>query len=347
MLHLTNLKISKFDRILKFIESHKIHYTNELNLSNPFIPFQLIDNNLIIKKVLRKHHGTIKCQVSGANQQKNAITLLNVYFGPDRIESPYEEMYAYIGHPITLSCSIIGYPLILNWTFNNAYSESNYSISTNNSDITINIYDKIQHEGIYICHGANQINEFVEHKIRLKSIEPKSPSITKPFNEQLSVNIGDDLHFNCECNFCGPIQESHWYRNNDKLSENWYEMKKTIDNLTLNLSLVNIRKQDEGIYSCLMKNDFGVNKIDIKVIVMEDELKTSSTIDCNLNSTTFSIKKWTNDNEHRFLSLISNNTLTDSDVFIANANFYNCQTTSNQSFPLLIAGKFYIKILLY
>lgn len=259
-----------------------------------------------------------------------ANTSLKVYFGPELIANPYEERYAYIERPLNISCPIIGYPLNIQWTFIRAYNESTFTIDTNENDLHIASYDRIQHEGIYICRAET------EFKLRLLSADAKPPSLTKPFDDKLSVNIGDNLIFKCECLLCGPIDTVQWYRNNEKLPENCQELTSSLERVELKLRISNIGESDEGLYSCRMKNEFGIEEISISVNVLNDEFENSSSITCNLSSSTFSITKSTNYQGESILSL-DNGSSVDTDLMKANAKFYDCQSTTGIS--LLVAGE--------
>ncbi|CAD6189244.1 unnamed protein product [Caenorhabditis auriculariae] len=119
------------------------------------------------------------------------------------------------------------------------------------------------HRGSYLCQAKNDVGS-TEISFDVDVIT--RPSLAKGIKEVVEVIQGETAHFKCpivDKNFKGDVT---WLRNFNPIDYRDGRLTKSQNDRRLHLS--NSSLQDEGLYSCRIKNDAGENKFDYKLQVL-------------------------------------------------------------------------------
>ncbi|XP_041477176.1 myosin light chain kinase, smooth muscle-like isoform X3 [Lytechinus variegatus] len=160
------------------------------------------------------------------------------------------------------NCRVVGDPKpTVTWSRNNVVlsDSGRYEIYEEKDEFILEIFDTTTEDsGVYVCTATNLAGQkLAEARLTVESSAPKG---TIPeFIEKISgtaVRDGESAKFTCKLRGIPP-PSVHWYYRNQEIvgSDEVYELHHQGE--TASLCLPEVLPEDEGEYSCTIKNDMG------------------------------------------------------------------------------------------
>ncbi|XP_062912733.1 carcinoembryonic antigen-related cell adhesion molecule 1-like isoform X2 [Mobula hypostoma] len=259
--------------------------------------FELSTDNstLTIAGVLRTD-GPFNCRASNLinNLTSNPFNL-TVFYGPDHPKiTNNSASIAYIAGSTTLTCSAVSRPdAKLTWHFSSdLHQTEQFSLA----NISVN------KTGNYTCQAYNDITKRFNASTQEIIVLEFVSQVTITSNDTTALE-NNTVALTCEAN--GTIQERTWLKDN-KIIPNNSRISMSSNNITL--SITRIHRNDAGIYTCVVSNDFsnGSAVIHLKVSYGPENIKIQpqgpvmatigKTLYCSAVSVPVEYKwfKWTN-----------------------------------------------------
>jgi Down syndrome cell adhesion protein len=131
----------------------------------------------------------------------------------------------------------------------------------------------VEDQGKYVCEASNGVEKSVETSADLLVFE--APKV-RPSSAQLTIKRRDRAEVSCRA-VGSPLLSFKWLKNDHPLTDSHSpphfsiheeESSNRREKVTL-LTIHSVSRNDSGVFSCLVTNDYGSDKGSIKVIVQE------------------------------------------------------------------------------
>ena len=183
-----------------------------------------------------------------------------------------------------LSCYVTGdKPLIYQWYKNGKkFNNRRLSKKMNSTSSTLRIRNSLPSDsGLYTCRASNPYGVY-DHNITLQIVHntPSAPVLLKTYPQNATSSPGNTVVFKCIEIMSNPLPDYRWYK--------WHSVPATYPKLDFRntsqfmeispihyspiqvkfegsvryggkLTLENITKDDAGLYSCVLRNQFGMD----------------------------------------------------------------------------------------
>ncbi|KFM66590.1 Lachesin, partial [Stegodyphus mimosarum] len=223
------------------------------------------------------------CQINTVPMKKQ-IGYLDVVVPPQFIQSERStEVLAREGTNVTLSCAVTGHPHpTVTWqredgqTFHaGAAHNKHQKNSYEGEELTISKVSRL-HMGTYLCTAENSVPPPVSRRIQLYVHFP--PMLWIP-NQLIVGSVGQSISLECLVE-AFPKSLNYWTKHDGQLlisgdryavtvQENTYKMH-------MKLTILSLKKEDFGSYTCLARNSLGSTEGSIRVYETIDPHSTST-----------------------------------------------------------------------
>nr|CAD2157874.1 unnamed protein product [Meloidogyne enterolobii] len=245
---------------------------------------------LIIKNITLKEAGNYTCSVRNSAGSVNSTVKVVVGIPPKVDKNNGIRVAVSRGNTAQLHCEAFGFPppkihwlrdqMPLNKYMPTAVTGSEQStsgvvVSENKRTATAILHDiKIEHAGFYNCKAENWAgidNKTVELVVLIR------PMIL-PERDQIRLESGDIAIITCNSSGT-PKPTISWQKISDPQKDIVADLKKYfISDDGHSLTILNVGKDDHGIYRCIAKNEagqaIGIRKIDVKLSQGERSVNT-------------------------------------------------------------------------
>lgn len=149
---------------------------------------------------------------------------------------------------------------VIKTSFDNKTSKINGSIDSSKMSL--------KNVGSYTCSGKN--SKGVSNMSLVYNVEMISnlePEIIEFVPTSIYVVAGNDLQLNCMCHGCAPLSSSSWtyqeLNNSSKILDgkllNFFDEKMAVTERksSYSIKLSNFKSENEGLYTCYLKNNAG------------------------------------------------------------------------------------------
>ncbi|XP_067139978.1 cell adhesion molecule Dscam1-like [Centruroides vittatus] len=233
-------------------------------------------SRLIIDVLDASHSGHYTCVVKNGQQSERGTAVVNVKVSPRWKIEPKDTSVQEDGKAI-LDCSADGYPEpTIKWKkmgdgpndYIPIQNVPHVQIAANNSLIVMPALKS--HTGFYLCSASSGFGSDLSKLIKLTVYVP--PKIDSHYNSKI-VESGSSVSLPCQSFGDQPLQFD-WRKGNKSIKNdryNRYEFKKEIKQMfvTSVLTINDIQKSDEGVFTCFVENLFGQDQLHIKITVLE------------------------------------------------------------------------------
>ncbi|TRY84731.1 hypothetical protein DNTS_027427 [Danionella cerebrum] len=224
---------------------------------------QVSGDTLFFKAVVPDSAAVFQCNASNPYGYIMANAFLAVMDMKPRLLGPRDELIKTTEGNLThLNCPYFGSPKpVLRWSKGGlgALEGGRYSILSNG---TLEIRDtKLRDQGTYVCVASNVIGRD-EKEVQLEVKEPIS-LVRAPHNTV--VIRGSLARFDCRIKFDPTLDVTVTWLKDKKFLILGRRMTKDEDSL----SIVDVYRRDEGIYTCMIKSELEEIKTSAKLIVMD------------------------------------------------------------------------------
>ncbi|XP_044170699.1 neural cell adhesion molecule 1-like, partial [Acropora millepora] len=235
------------------------------------------------------------------------------------------------GRPGIIDCRALGNPVPnFYWSKEDGRLENRRFIPLANGSLMVKSIQR-EDKGIYICtiHQARGSESTSEKNQKIKVMVIVPPKVNLP---ELHHPVTEGDNVTLTCNITDGVPKPNQVR--------WLKDKNPLDEKKINLVLRDIRKEQEGTYTCEAKNEGGSANDSIKVIVdtppklnpgLKDEsvlvyLYSLSRITCTESGDPEPNVTWTKNGTY----IVQNNTLTINNVTLKDVGQYGC-TAENRA----------------
>ncbi|XP_071034291.1 cell adhesion molecule Dscam1 [Parasteatoda tepidariorum] len=126
--------------------------------------------------------------------------------------------------------------------------------------------------GVYICIASNGIGADLQKEVHLMVYEYP---VVERIVDHVVVERGEKVHISCLAKGDPPLSFTwkkgtkylnEWYSNSDRIS--FLELP-TTENVQFTISIENTDLEDEGLYTCIARNEFGSDQKDVRLLLVE------------------------------------------------------------------------------
>ncbi|XP_062854783.1 hemicentin-1 [Trichomycterus rosablanca] len=209
---------------------------------------------LQIPQVNQEDGGQYVCTVTNSAGHAQKSFILNVQAPPSLLPLPHSEsevMTPQVGSSVTLTCEAQGVPEPdVTWYRNSVRLRSERNVHITEWTLTLNPV-QVSDGGVYSCtvfNGAGRIDR--SFTLTVQSVPP---SFVDSDPSDVSAPVGAELTLECKAEGT-PTPELTWMRNGVRLNTS-ERLKVSADGSTL--TLLNIRSEDSGSFTCSAVNSAG------------------------------------------------------------------------------------------
>ncbi|CAL1290682.1 unnamed protein product [Larinioides sclopetarius] len=236
-------------------------------------------SSLTINPLSLEHIGNYTCKASNIIGTNYVTAPLFVTAPPQWIIEP-NDLQVRAGKNTVLHCSAEGSPKVkISWKRKSA--ESHQHLLTILSGDNFHVYEngtllisnaQKSKGGTYICEASNSIGSGLQKSIEL--IVYESPVVER-IVDHVTVERGQTAYLSCLARGDPPLS-FEWLRDHISLSDRpgiseriSFSELPSLQNTQFTIAIINTKPSDEGLYSCLARNEFGSDEKDVRLMLVE------------------------------------------------------------------------------
>ncbi|XP_064087513.1 neurotrimin-like [Macrobrachium nipponense] len=222
--------------------------------------------NLHIRQVKESDRGCYMCQIN-TPIMKNRVGCIEVHVPPDIIYSlTSSDTTVNEGDNVNLRCVSEGYPTPeIKWK---REDQRPIDIKSSNSQKALEKVTRKQ-MGAYLCIASNKVPPSVSKRI---IVNVNFSPVVKVDNQLIGAPLGTAVTVECKVE-AFPKAVNYWERDNGEmmLNNKKYELLEMVDSyrVTMQLTIRNFTREDEGKYKCISTNSLGKADTGIRIYVIE------------------------------------------------------------------------------
>ncbi|KAF8763618.1 cell adhesion molecule Dscam2-like [Argiope bruennichi] len=235
-------------------------------------------SSLTINPLSLEHIGNYTCKASNSFGTNYVTSPLFVTAPPRWVIEP-TNLQIRAGKSAILHCSAEGSPKVkISWkrksesqqNLVSVLSGDNFRVYENGSLLISNAQKS--KSGTYECEAFNGIGSGLQKRIELIVFE--SPTVER-IVDHVIVERGQTAYLSCLARGDPPLS-FEWLRDHRSLSDRpgvseriSFSELPSLENTQFTIAIINAKPTDEGLYSCLARNEFGSDEKDVRLMLVE------------------------------------------------------------------------------
>ncbi|XP_054710805.1 cell adhesion molecule Dscam2-like [Uloborus diversus] len=233
-------------------------------------------SSLTIYPLSLDHNGNYTC-VASNDVGKNRVTASLFVTAPPQWVIEPADVSVKTGEKVILPCSAEGSPKVkISWK---KQSKSQLSLIFSSDDFWIHENGTLSisnaqktKSGIYVCEASNGVGNTLTKNVKLTVFE--YPVVDR-IVDHVTIERGHTAQLSCIASGDPPLTYI-WMRNKVSLAEQPDLLERVSfselpsqEHVQFTLSISNTKIEDEGIYTCVARNDFGSDKKEVRLMLVE------------------------------------------------------------------------------
>lgn len=235
-------------------------------------------SSLTIQSLSLEHIGNYTCKASNSVGTNHVTAPLFVTAPPQWIIEP-SNLQIRAGKSAILDCKAEGSPKVkILWkrkteSHQNSHSVhlgDNFHIYENGSLFISNAHKS--KSGIYTCEASNGVGTLLQKSVQLTVFE--SPVVERIL-DHVTVEKGQTAYISCLAKGDQPLSYE-WMKDQRLLSDRAETSERitfselpSLENVQFTISISNTKLADEGLYTCVARNEYGSDEKDVRLMLVE------------------------------------------------------------------------------